>query len=271
MAFVGSTEHLIKGQAVNKHITLNSESGGAPILMRPQVFVMDQGLDIHSVLGTTDRHMIWDIAKIGSPMDLANRFRNGGLDLKSDMQRYQMQLPIIFTAKFGDILTTDRAMKARAVEMLLKPIAKPNLIRAIEEAIQLSSECIQKQAALQELQDRHSSFTKREQEVMALVVTGSLNKQIGFELGISEITVKAHGGSMMRKMRARSLADDAAVQCMFADCGKTLRRKNRPVRRPLIRPSENFPFYRSLLSPTFPVKQHARRIASVWRQFDGFR
>jgi FixJ family two-component response regulator len=98
-------------------------------------------------------------------------------------------------------------MKAGAVEFLTKPFTPEVLVKAIQSALERSRVCLNEEANLQALGDRHQSLSRREREVMAVVVRGQLNKQVGGELGISEITVKAHRGRKMRKMRARSLPD----------------------------------------------------------------
>src|SRR6202042_2748228 len=115
--------------------------------------------------------------------------------------------PIIFITARGDIPMTVQAMKAGAVEFLPKPFRPPGLLRGIEPALERSRRCIEDEANLQALRDRHQALSRREREVMALVVRGQLNKQVGGELGISEITVKQHRGRMMRKMRARSVPE----------------------------------------------------------------
>jgi FixJ family two-component response regulator len=116
-------------------------------------------------------------------------------------------MPIIFITGHGDIPTSVRAMKAGAVEFLTKPFAEGVLLTALQQAIERSHMALAHQAELQELQARYASLTAREREIMALVVSGRLNKQIAVELGISEITVKAHRGQVMRKMDVASLAD----------------------------------------------------------------
>jgi FixJ family two-component response regulator len=116
-------------------------------------------------------------------------------------------LPIIFITGYGDIPMTVRAMKAGAVEFLTKPFAGDALLNAIRQALDESAAALAQEAELQSLRERHASLTRRERQVMALVVRGLLNKQVGAELGINEVTVKAHRCWMMRKMKARSLPD----------------------------------------------------------------
>ena len=116
-------------------------------------------------------------------------------------------MPIIFITGYGDIPMTVRAMKAGAVEFLTKPFAEDALLGAIRHAIDHSTAKLRDEAELQALRDCYASLSRREREVMALVGAGRLNKQVGGELGISEITVKAHRGRVMEKMKARSLAD----------------------------------------------------------------
>ena len=116
-------------------------------------------------------------------------------------------MPIIFVTGYGDVPTTVKAMKAGAVEFLTKPFSEDVLLAAIEQALERSQAALALESEMHVLRDRYASLSRREQEVMVLVVSGLLNKQVGFELGISEITVKAHRGQMMRKMKARSLPD----------------------------------------------------------------
>jgi FixJ family two-component response regulator len=116
-------------------------------------------------------------------------------------------MPIIFLTGFGDVPMTVQAMKAGAVEFLTKPFGDDVLLSAIRHAIERSQTALAHEAEIRALRDRHASLSRREREVMALVVSGLLNKQVGGELGISEITVKAHRGKVMRKMEAASLAD----------------------------------------------------------------
>ena len=130
-----------------------------------------------------------------------------GLDLQKRVADDRTDMPIIFITGHGDIPMTVRAMKAGAVEFLPKPFPDDVLLSAIEIAIERSRAVRGEDAERQAVDERHASLTPRERDVMVLVVSGWLNKQIARELGISEITVKAHRGKVMRKMKARSLAD----------------------------------------------------------------
>jgi FixJ family two-component response regulator len=129
-----------------------------------------------------------------------------GLDLQTRLAS-DGSLPIIFITGRGDIPMTVRAMKAGAAEFLTKPYGPEIILEAIANAIERSRATLHERAILQGLRERHGSLTTRERQVMSLVVRGLLNKQVGAELGISEITVKAHRGAMMTKMGARSLAE----------------------------------------------------------------
>jgi FixJ family two-component response regulator len=130
-----------------------------------------------------------------------------GLDLQTRIGPNHTALPIIFITGFGDIPMTVRAMKAGAVEFLAKPFDSDVLLSAVELAIARSRAELADGADMEILRKRFDTLSRREREVLELVVRGRLNKQVGAELDISEITVKAHRGRMMRKMRARSLAD----------------------------------------------------------------
>jgi FixJ family two-component response regulator len=130
-----------------------------------------------------------------------------GLELQRRVSSEQRDMPIIFITGHGDIPMTVQAMKAGAVEFLTKPFADHVLLNAIRNAIDRSRAVIAREDELRFLKGRHAQLTPREREVMALVVVGLMNKQIADELNISEITVKAHRGCMMRKMNADSLAE----------------------------------------------------------------
>ena len=129
-----------------------------------------------------------------------------GLELQRQLGE-RTDMPIIFITGYGDVPMTVRAMKAGAVEFLTKPFQDDVLLDAIRHAIERSRVALREASEMQGLRSNYTSLTPREREVMALVVGGLLNKQVGGELGISEITVKAHRGQVMRKMKADSLPD----------------------------------------------------------------
>ena len=130
-----------------------------------------------------------------------------GLDLQRLIAGERTDMPIIFITGHGDVPMTVQAMKAGAVEFLTKPFRDDALLRAIRQALERSRAVLGHEAEMRVLRDRHATLSQRERQVMALVVSGLLNKQVGGELGISEITVKAHRGKVMQKMKADSLAD----------------------------------------------------------------
>jgi FixJ family two-component response regulator len=130
-----------------------------------------------------------------------------GLELQKLIASERTDMPIIFITGHGDVPKTVQAMKAGAVEFLTKPFDDDALLGAIRSAIKRSAAALDDQSELQALRECHESLTPREREVMQLVVSGKLNKQIGLTLGISEITVKAHRGKMIQKMKADSVAD----------------------------------------------------------------
>jgi FixJ family two-component response regulator len=130
-----------------------------------------------------------------------------GLDLQEQLAERRAEMPIIFITGHGDVPMSVRAMKAGAVEFLTKPYSDAALLTAIRNAIERSRAALRREAELLPIRERYASLSRREREVMTLVVSGLLNKQVGGELGISEITVKAHRGRVMRKMKAGSIAD----------------------------------------------------------------
>ena len=188
----------------------------------PIVFVVDDDISVRESLESLIRYAGWETETFASGQAFLARPRSlvpsclvldvslpdlNGLELQERIAGDRTDMPIIFSTGHGDVPMTVRAMKGGAVEFLTKPFSDDVLLRAIREAIAKSRVALDHGAAMYVLREHYASLSRREQEVMALVVSGLLNKQVGGELGISEITVKAHRGSMMRKMQAGSLAD----------------------------------------------------------------
>ena len=188
----------------------------------PVVFVVDDDVSVRESLELLIRSAGWQPETFESAQEFLSRPRApvpnclvldvnlpdlNGLDLQKLVSVERTDMPIIFVTGYGDVPMTVKAMKAGAVEFLTKPFSEDVLLAAIEQALERSRAALALDAEMRALRDRHASLSRREQEVMALVVAGLLNKQVGFELGISEITVKAHRGQVMRKMKAGSLAD----------------------------------------------------------------
>jgi FixJ family two-component response regulator len=130
-----------------------------------------------------------------------------GLDFQQRLADTGMQIPIIFITAHGDIPMSVRALKSGAVEFLTKPFRDQDLLDAIYQALQRDRAAREQQAGIHDLQERYHALTAREREVMTLVVSGMLNKQVASEIGASEATVKIHRGNVMRKMQAGSVAD----------------------------------------------------------------
>jgi FixJ family two-component response regulator len=188
----------------------------------PIVYVVDDDISVRESLEALIREAGWKPSIFSSASEfLSHRHTAGpscvildvslpdlnGLDLQQQIAAARADMPIIFITGYGDIPMSVRAIKAGAVEFLTKPFGDEVLLNAISDALQRSASTLDTAAGMQIVKDRYASLSGRERQVMALVVTGLMNKQVGGELGISEITVKAHRGRMMQKMKARSLAD----------------------------------------------------------------
>ena len=188
----------------------------------PIVFVVDDDVSVRESLELLIRCEGWQPETFSSAQEFLARPRVlapscmildvslpglNGLELQKRIGIDRIEMPIIFITGHGDVPMTVQAMKAGAVEFLTKPFSSDVLLNAIRDALERSRAALDQDAETRDVRDRYASLTGREREVMTLVVSGLLNKQAGAELGISEITVKAHRGNLMRKMKAASFAD----------------------------------------------------------------
>jgi len=201
---------------------MRSEKSFQETKKTPIVFVVDDDISVRESLEMLINWAGWQAETFESAQGFLDRPRTSvacclvldvslpglsGLDLQKLIAADRIDMPIIFITGHGDIPMSVQALKAGAVEFLTKPIDDEALLTAIRHSIERSEAALEKETEVQALQDRYSSLTPREREVMLLVISGLLNKQIGAKLKISEITVKAHRGKMMQKMEADSVAD----------------------------------------------------------------
>jgi len=188
----------------------------------PTVVVVDDDISIRESLELLTQNEGWQPALFESAHEFLARLPTvfpsclildvnlpdlSGLDIQQRITYEKSSTPIIFITGYGDIPTSVRAMKAGAAEFLTKPLDGEVIIRAIRDAVLRSQANLKREGVQRQLQERFALLTKREREVMNFVVKGLMNKQVGFELGISEITVKAHRGKVMEKMRATTFVD----------------------------------------------------------------
>jgi FixJ family two-component response regulator len=189
--------------------------------VKPIVFVVDDDVSVRESLELLIKSVGWQPKTFASAQEFLSRPQPtvpcclvldvtlpglNGLELQQQLTG-RRDMPIIFITGHGDVPMTVQAMKAGAVEFLMKPFKDDVLVDAIRGAIERSRAALRLDAETRALRNCYESLTPREREVMTLVVSGLLNKQVGGELGISEITVKAHRGQVMRKMKADSLPD----------------------------------------------------------------
>jgi len=190
--------------------------------IRPIVFVVDDDISVRESLELLIASAGWRPELFASAQEFLKSPRAcvpsclvldvslpglNGLEMQKRVANERTDMPIIFITGHGDVPMTVQAMKAGAVEFLTKPFNHEALLSAIQQALERSRAALGIEAEMQSLRHRYASLTGRERQVMALVVSGLLNKQVGGELGISEITVKAHRGKVMQKMKAASLPD----------------------------------------------------------------
>lgn len=188
----------------------------------PIVFVVDEDISVRASLELFIRSEGWQPETFASVQEflvhprppvpncliLAISHRGiNGIEVQEQVAGERAEMPIIVISSDEDIPTTVQAMKAGAVDFLVKPCRHEVLLAAIRQSLERSRVALDREIQLRDLRDRYASLTPRERQVMALVVSGLLNKQVGGELGISELTVKAHRGRVMQKMKANSLAD----------------------------------------------------------------
>lgn len=188
----------------------------------PIVFVVDDDISVRESLEMMIHFAGWQSETFASAQEFLSRPRASvpsclvldvelpdlnGLDVQRRIAAERTDMPIIFITAHGNVSMAVHAMKAGAVEFLTKPYGDEALLSAIRQAIKYSNLALRREAELRSVRERFVSLSGRERQVMALVVCGLLNRQVGNELGISEVTVKAHRGSVMRKMNAESFAD----------------------------------------------------------------
>src|SRR5580698_9335810 len=188
----------------------------------PTVVVVDDDISVRESLELLIQNEGWQAALFESAQEFLTRLPSvvpsclildvnlpdlSGLDIQQRISDEKSSIPIIFITGYGDIPTSVRAIKAGAAEFLTKPLDDKILIEAVRSAVLRSESNLKREGAQRQLQQRLAVLSKREREVMNLVVKGLMNKQVAFELDISEITVKAHRGRVMEKMRATSFVD----------------------------------------------------------------
>lgn len=221
--------------AIHASIRPRHESTAPGPRAEPIVFVVDDDISVRESLELLVRQAGWQPQLFDSAQTFLAQPRPAtpcclvldvnlpglnGLDLQERLAGECAGMPIIFITGYGDVPRTVRAMKAGAIEFLTKPLDDRVLLQAIADALEHSHQALEHEQALGALRKAHASLTPREREILDLVVAGRLNKVIAADLGISEITVKAHRGKLMRKMRARSVPDLVKMAAQLGLQGK---------------------------------------------------
>lgn len=251
----------------------------------PTVFVVDEDVSVRESLELLIRCAGWRAETFASAEEFLARPRLlvpsclvvdvsppglNGFELQQHIAADRIDMPIIFITGHGDVPMAVQAMKAGALDFLTKPFGDEVLLSAIRHAIERSLAALRQEAEVRTLRECHASLTPREREVMALVVSGLLNKQVGGELNISEITVKAHRGNVMRKMKADSLADLVRIDARLRLVPMPISRMVRPslassveaARRVFAAPALNGP-----AELGYPLNQFAEEDVSSAQRF----